>query len=151
MTIGYYYDGGWQQITSGYALSPCDAVYVKMSAATYVQLKFDASAFSTSSKDLAAGWNLISLASLDTSKTVANTMACVDNTAASLPGWSQVISPSMNAAQTDIYGATETAWAESAGEAAGQTLQPGLGYWCYMQNAATLAGFEITPIVPDFD
>jgi hypothetical protein len=151
MTIGYYYDGGWQQITTGYVLNPCDAVYVKMSAATYVQFKFDAGAFSNPSKDLDVGWNLISLASLDSSKTVANTMACVDLTAGNLPGWSQVVSPSMNAGQTDIYGATETAWAESAGEAAGQTMQPGLGYWTYMQNAATLAGFEITPIVPDLD
>jgi len=151
MTIGYYYDGGWQQITTGKVLNACDAVYVKMNAQTYVYLKFDAGAWTTPSKDLAAGWNLVSLASLDTTKTVANTMACVDNTAAGLPGWSQVISPSMNAAQTDMYGTAETAWAESAGEAAGQTLQPGLGYWTYMQNAATLAGFEVTPIVPDFD
>lgn len=151
MTIGYYYDGGFQQITTGYVLSPCDSVYVKMSAATDVLLKFDASAFTAPSKDLAVGWNLMSLASLDASKTVANTMACVDLTAANLPGWSQVVSPSMNAAQTDLYGAAETAWAESAGEAAGQTMQPGLGYWTYMQNAATLAGFEVTPIVPDLD
>jgi hypothetical protein len=151
MTIGYYYDGGWQQITTGYVLDACDAVYVKMSAATYVQFKFDAGAFTTPSKDLAAGWNLISLASLDSSKNVDNTMACVDLTAANLPGWSQVVSPSMNAAQTDIYGATETAWAESAGENQDNTMQPGLGYWCYMQNAATLAGFEVTPIVPDLD
>jgi len=152
MTIGYYYDGGaWNQITSGYTLSPCDAVYVRMSAETYVLFKFDASAFSNPSKSLDAGWNLISLASLDSSKNVDNTMACVDLTTAGLPGWSQVISPSMNAAQTDIYGAAETAWAESAGENADKTMQPGLGYWCYMQNAATLAGFEITPIVPDLD
>ena len=151
MTIGYYYDGGWQQITTGYTLNACDAVYAKMSAVTYVLLKFDASAFTTPSKDLAAGWNLISLASLDASKNVNDTMACVDLTAANLPGWSQVISPTMNAAQTDLYGATETAWAESVGEAADKTMQPGLGYWCYMQNAATLAGFEITPIAPDLD
>jgi hypothetical protein len=152
MTIGYYYDGGWNQITTGYVLNACDAVYVKMSAATYVYLKFDAGAFTTPSKDLAAGWNLISLASLDASKDATDSVASVALTAAGLPGWSQVISPSMNAAQTDIYGATETAWSESAGQTiSAETMQPGLGYWCYMQNAATLAGFELTPIVPDFD
>jgi len=152
MTIGYYYDGGWQQITTGYVLNACDAVYVKMSAATYVQFKFDAGAFTTPSKDLAAGWNLISLASLDTSKDATDSVASVDLTAANLPGWSQVVSPSMNAAQTDIYGATETAWSESAGQGTStETMQPGLGYWIYMQNAASLAGFELTPIVPDLD
>jgi len=152
MTIGYYYDGGWQQITTGYVLDACDAVYVKMSAATYVQFKFDAGAFSTPSKDLDAGWNLISLAYLGASKDATDAVASVALTAAGLPGWSQVISPSMNAAQTDIYGATETAWSESAGQdSATDTMQPGLGYWCYMQNAATLAGFELTPIVPDLD
>jgi len=58
----------------------------------------------------------------------------------------------MNAAQTDIYGAVETAWSESSGQSsATETMQPGLGYWAFMQNAATLAGFELTPIVPDLD
>ena len=155
MTIGYYYDGGWQQITTGYVLSPCDAVYVKMkstASTAYVQFKFDAGAFSAPSKDLDVGWNLISLASLDASKDATDAVASVANTAANLPGWSQLISPSLNAAQTDIYGATETAWSESAGQGtSNETLLPGLGYWIYMQNAATLAGFEITPIVPDLD
>jgi hypothetical protein len=151
MTIGYYYDGGWQQITTGYVLNACDAVYVKMSAATYVQFKFDAGAFTTPSKSLDAGWNLIGLASLDASKDATDAVASVDLTAGNLPGWSQLISPSMNAAQTDIYGATETAWSESSGQSSSETMQPGLGYWIYMQNAATLAGFELTPIVPDLD
>jgi len=154
MSIGYYYDAGWQLITTGYTLSPCNAVYIKMkstASTAYLQFKFDAGAYTTPSKDLKAGWNLISLASLEASKTVANTMASVDLTAAYLPGWSQVVSPSINATQRDIYYAVETAWSESAGEGVPYTLQPGLGYWCYMQNAATLAGFEITPIVPDLD
>jgi hypothetical protein len=152
MTIGYYYDGGFQQITTGYVLDACDAVYVKMSAATYVQFKFDAGAFTAPSKDLAVGWNLISLASLATSKDATDAVASVDLTAAGLPGWSQLVSPSMNASQTDIYGAVETAWSESSGQGtSAETMQPGLGYWIYMQNAATLAGFELTPIVPDLD
>jgi hypothetical protein len=151
MSIGYYYDGGWQLITTGYVLSPCDAVYVKMEESKYVQFKFDAGAFTTPSKSLDAGWSLISLASLDSSKDATDAVASVDLTAGNLPGWSQLISPSMNAAQTDIYGATETAWSESSGQDSSATMQPGLGYWIYMQNAATLAGFTITPIVPDLD
>jgi hypothetical protein len=153
MTIGYYYDGGWQQITTGYTLSPCDAVYVKMSAATYVLLKFDAGAWTTPSKDLAVGWNLISLAYLSSSgMSDLATVASVAKTAAGLPGYSQLIAPSVIDAQTDLYGTARSSWAYAYGQAAldGGSCYPGLGYWVYMQNAATLAGFEITPIAPAF-
>ena len=152
MTIGYYYDDGWQQITTGKVLSQCDAVYVKMSIATDVLLKFDAGAWTMPSKDLAAGWNLTSLAYLASAgKTDALAVASVYSTAAGLPGYSQVISPSQNASQTDMYGTTGTSWAYSRDETVGggtNTCYAGLGYWVYMQNAATLAGFEITPIAP---
>ena len=155
MTIGYYYDAtGWHLITTGYVLNPCDAVYVKMGTEKYVLLKFDASAFSTPSKSLAAGWNLISLAYLSSSgKHADNAVASVYKTAANLPGYSQVVSPSLNATQTDMFGTAGASWAYSSGEtyASGQDMYAGLGYWCYMQNAATLAGFEITPIAPDLD
>ena len=155
MTIGYYYDGGWQQITTGYTLNASDAVYVKMSAVTYVPLKFDASAFSTPSKSLASGWNLMSMAALDSDgKYDKQVVASVALTAAGLPGYAQVVSPSINATQTDMYGNTGTSWAYSYGETTGagtNTVYAGLGYWVYMQNAATLAGFEITPIAPDLD
>jgi len=154
MTIGYYYDAtGWHQITDTYVLDPCDAVYVKMSAITYVLLKFDAGAFTTPSKDLAVGWNLCSLAYLSSSgMTDIATVASVAKTAANLPGYSQLVSPSLNAAQTDLYGTARTSWAYAYGQTGGTySCYPGLGYWVYMQNAATLAGFEITPIVPDFE
>jgi hypothetical protein len=157
MSIGYYYDEGWQQITTGYTLSPCDAVYVKMDAVTYALVKFDAGAFSTPSKDLKDGWNLASLAYLNyTSASDAmnadDAVASVAKTAADLPGYSQVISPSLNANQTDIYGLTGTSWAVAYGQDdVTDKMYAGLGYWIYMQNAATLAGFELTPIVPDLD
>jgi hypothetical protein len=155
MTIGYFYDAtGWHLITTGYVLNPCDAVYVKMSAEKYVLLKFDASAFSAPSKALNAGWNLMSLAYLSSSgQTDLATVASVLKTAAGLPGYSQLISPSLNATQTNMYGVAGTSWAYSSGQTAGQggTCYAGLGYWVYMQNAATLAGFEITPIAPDLD
>jgi len=153
MTIGYYYSGGWQQITTGYVLNPCDAVYVKMSESKYVQFKFDAGAFSTPSKDLDAGWNLASLASLDSNGMYADlAVASVAKTAANLPGYAQVVSPSINATQTDMYGNTGTSWTVSYGQTSvTSNMFAGLGYWVYMQNAATLAGFEITPIAPDLD
>jgi hypothetical protein len=157
MTIGYYYDGGWQQITTGYVLSPCDAVYVKMSESKYVQFKFDAAAFTTPSKELDAGWNLISLASLDSDGMEADdAVASVYLTAANLPGYGQVVSPSINPTQYDMYYNAGTSWAVARSQHATSLgtsyhMYAGLGYWIYMQNAATLAGFEITPIAPDLD
>ena len=153
MTIGYYYDAtGWHQITTGYVLDACDAVYVNMSATTYVLLKFDAGAWTTPSKDLTAGWNLISLAYLSSSgQTDLATVASVAKTADNLPGYSQLIAPSVIDAQTDLYGTARSSWAYAYGQTGGtNSCYPGLGYWVYMQNAATLAGFEITPIVPAF-
>jgi hypothetical protein len=156
MTIAYYYDAtGWHQIIGTYVLNPCNAVYVKMSTTASPLLKFDAGAFSAPSKSLAAGWNLISLASLSSSgKKDAPAVASVALTAAGLPGYSQVVSPSMNASQTDLFGNSGSGWAYSYGETTGggtNYMYAGLGYWIYMQNAATLAGFEITPIAPDLD
>lgn len=154
MSIGYYYDGGWTQITTAYTLSPCDAVYVKMDEATYVQLKFDTKSFSTPSKDLAVGWNLISLAALDSDGKLADVaVASVYKTPDNLPGYAQVISPSMNANRYDLYYNTDTGgWSYSSGQSAtADSMYAGLGYWIYMQNACTLAGFEITPIAPDLD
>ena len=150
LTIGYYYDGGWQQITTGYVLNACDAVYVKMGAVKYVLFKFDAGAFTMPSKDLVAGWNLASLASLSSMTEIAAVASVLKNSAG-LPGYSQVISPSMNANQTDMLGASGSSWAYSSSQSTANSMLPGLGYWVYMQNAATLAGFEITPIAPDLD
>ncbi|MBA7664371.1 hypothetical protein ES703_72432 [subsurface metagenome] len=157
MEIGYYYDGGWTQIATGYVLSPCDAVYVKMkstASTAYVQLKFECETFSTPSKDLAVGWNLISLAALNSAGLAADeAVASVALTAANLPGYSQVISPSLNSTRYDLYYNTDTAgWSHSSGQTVeGGTMYAGMGYWIYMQNACTLAGFEITPIAPDLD
>ena len=153
MTIGYYYDGGWTQITTDYTLSPCDAVYVKMDEAKYVQLKFNTLDFSTPSKDLAVGWNLCSLASLASSGKQADlSVASVYKTPANLPGYAQVISPSLNANRYDMYYNAGGGWTYSSGETwSSGTMYAGMGYWIYMQNACTLVGFEITPIAPDLD
>lgn len=85
-------------------------------------------------------------------------MASVYKTANNLPGYGQVISPSLNNdTQRDLYyssSVTDWTWTYSSGQTiadSGYAMRAGLGYWVYMQNAATLAGFEITPIVPDLD
>ncbi|GAI43141.1 unnamed protein product, partial [marine sediment metagenome] len=105
ITIAYWYDTNdadsdgiyWEQVTTGYELKPCDAIYIKMNATDSVILKYNATDISMPTKDLYAGWNLIGLANLET-KDVDDAVQSVANTPTNLPGYSQVISPSMNSA-----------------------------------------------------
>ncbi len=149
ITIAYWYDANdadsdgtyWEQVTTGHRLEPCDAIYIKMNAADTVLLKYNATDVSTPTKDLYAGWNLVGLANLE-SKHVDDAVQSVANTPTNLPGYSQVISPSMNSAD----------WTYSSGQSyTDQDMLVGEGYWIYMQNPATLAGFTITPIQPSLD
>ncbi len=149
ITIAYWYDTNdadsdgtyWEQVTTGYKLEPCDAIYIKMNATDSVLLKYNATDVSTPTRDLYAGWNLIGLANLET-KHVDDAVQSVANTSTNLPGYSQVVSPSMNSAD----------WTYSSGQSyTNQDMLVGEGYWIYMQNPATLAGFTITPIQPSLD
>jgi len=149
ITIAYWYDTNdadsdgiyWEQVTTGHQLEPCDAIYIKMNATDSVLLKYNATDISTPTKDLYAGWNLIGLANLET-KHVDDAVQSVANTPTNLPGYSQVISPSMNSAD----------WTYSSGQTyTNQDMLVGEGYWIYMQNDCTLAGFTITPIQPSLD
>jgi len=149
ITIAYWYDAGdadtdgnyWEQVTSDYELEPCDAIYIKMNAADSVLLKYNATDISLPTKQLYAGWNLIGLASLAT-KHVDNAVQSVANTPDNLPGYSQVISPSMNSEEwTFSYGQSYT----------DENMLVGEGYWIYMQNDCTLVGFTVTPIEPSLD
>jgi len=130
MTIAYRYDGGWLQITTG-VLNPCDAFYVKMASAQTVLLKVDGAAFSTPTKDLVVGWNLIGLASL-TSKEDIEAIGSISSTS-----FGQMVSPSMNASEWVYVTGTHV-----------NDLAVGEGYWIYVSSAATLAGFTILPMAP---
>jgi hypothetical protein len=149
VTIAYWYDTSdadtdgnyWEQVTADYELSPCDAIYIKMNATDSVLLKYNATDISLPTKQLYAGWNLIGLASLGT-KHVDDAVQSVANTPTNLPGYSQVISPSMNSEDwTFSYGQSYT----------DEDMLVGEGYWIYMQNDCTLVGFTVTPIEPSLD
>jgi len=149
MTIAYWYDTNdadsdgtyWEQVTTGYELEPCGAIYIKMNATDSVILKYNATDASTPTKNLYAGWNLIGLANLET-KHVDDAVQSVANTPTNLPGYSQVVSPSMNSSD----------WTYSSGQSyTDQDMLVGEGYWIYMQNGCTLAGFTITPLQPSLD
>jgi parallel beta-helix repeat protein len=149
ITIAYWYDAGdgdtdgnyWEQVTADYELEPCHAIYIKMNAADSILLKYNATDISLPTRQLYAGWNLIGLASL-TTKHVDDAVQSVANTPDSLPGYSQVISPSMNSEDwTFSYGQSYT----------DEDMLVGEGYWIYMQNNCTLVGFTVTPIEPSLD
>jgi len=149
ITIAYWYDTNdadsdgtyWEQVTTGYELEPCGAIYIKMNATDSVILKYNATDASTPTKNLYAGWNLIGLANLET-KHVDDAVQSVANTPTNLPGYSQVVSPSMNSSD----------WTYSSGQSyTDQDMLVGEGYWIYMQNGCTLAGFTITPLQPSLD
>jgi len=149
VNVAYWYDAGdadsdgnyWEQVTTDYAFSPCEAIYIKMDAADSVLFKYNATDISLPTKQLYAGWNLIGLASLET-KHVDDAVQSVANTPDDLPGYSQVISPSMNSEDwTFSYGQSYT----------DEDMLVGEGYWIYMQNDCTLVGFTVTPIEPSLD
>ncbi len=133
MTIAYRYDDGWLQITTA-VINPLDGIYIKMASAQTVLLKVDGAAFSTPTKSLVAGWNLVGLASL-TSKTDILAIGSLPSTS-----FGQMVSPSMNASE----------WVYVSGSTAG-TLAVGEGYWIFMKSAATMAGFTILPMAPSLN
>jgi len=135
VTIAYKYDSvsGWVQVTTD-VLNPCDAFYVKMSSAQTVLLQVDGGTTWVPSKDLAAGWNMIGLASL-------TTKTDVQATASVYGSFGQLVSPSMNAAE----------WVYVSGAATANSLAVGEGYWIFMTEAATLGGFTLCPIAPDLE
>jgi hypothetical protein len=132
-------DGIWSNIGSD-VLTPCHGYYIKMKVADSVVLQYDADEYYTPQWLLDEGWNLISLANLS-SKAEEDAVASVEKDSAGLPGYSQVISPSMNT----------SSWSYSAGATSANSMLVGEAYWIYMQNDATLAGFTIFPLVPDLD
>jgi len=135
VTIAYKYDSvsGWVQVTTD-VLNPCEAFYVKMSSAQTVLLQVDGGTTWVPSKDLAAGWNMIGLASL-TAKTDEEATASVYGS------FGQLVSPSMNAAE----------WVYVSGATTANSLVVGEGYWIFMTSAATLGGFTLCPIAPDLE
>ncbi len=132
MTIAYKYASGWVQVTTE-VINPLDGLYVKMASAQTVLLKVDGAAFSTPTKSLAAGWNLVGLASL-TTKTPTQATASIPSTS-----FGQMVSPSMNT----------TEWVFTTGGSDNMAI--GEGYWIFMKSAATIAGFTILPMAPSLN
>jgi len=132
-SVAYHYNDAWILVTTGYVLNPCDAVYIKMTSAKSVLFQIDGAATYVPSKDLAAGWNLIGQANLTSTETIEAAVASVSGS------YGQVVSPSINASAW-VYTPVGTS----------QNLVLGEGYWIFMTSAATLGGFTLCPITPNY-
>ncbi|MCK4305240.1 MAG: right-handed parallel beta-helix repeat-containing protein, partial [Candidatus Eisenbacteria sp.] len=143
--IAYYFDSSaspqaWVEATVNTSLTPLQAIYVKMNAAATIDVWNNSSYTAPPSQTAYAGWNLIGLAELY-SKAAEDALASAYYVAgANNIGYSQVVSPGLG----------QTAWSAMRGSAidtvSNQTMAPCEGYWVFMVNQGTLAGFTSTPI-----
>lgn len=131
----YYFDGVSQwyvQVLPDYVLKPCDAIIVNMFEPDMAAICYSP-VFSNPSKDLVAGWNLVSLSS-KSDMWVDVALASIEEVTGGLKGYAQVLSPNMN----------QSSWVYVPGEDTENMLKT-KGYWVFMVNGGTLAGFESTP------
>jgi len=151
----YYFDGdtqNYEQVLGTYRLKPCDAIYVKMAEPDIAAILLSPSV-SVPSKELYAGWNLVSLAWLGEGEIYAmpanEALVTVEEVAGGLTGYKLVVSPGVNA--------YEPAWIYIAGDPIEPWTDPealppdgwmwmASGYWVFMLNDGTLAGFTFTPM-----
>jgi len=127
--------GIFELLTGSYQLKPCDAIYVRMSEADIAPILYSPNV-SVPSKDVYSGWNLVGLANLD-EMSVADALISIE-TVPGCPfciGYSLVVSPPMN----------QTPWSCPPEDWDNTEMEPTKGYWVFMINDGTLAGFTFTP------
>lgn len=149
--------GGWENIgTIETDLMPCRGYYIKILGIDDVNFPvLYNGTLGLPAYDLVAGWNLVGSAfGIDrtdgfgiatTSDTTDGQKLVVDALDSIKAKCSVIVSPTMPS-QTDPWVTTMTI------EADGGTTKMivGEGYWVFMTDSATLAGFEITPIYKVF-
>ena len=146
LAIVWKYDASitdWVSVVKGTAtniLLPTDAVLVRASdtvGSVGATLIFSPERTNPPQRPLTAGWNLFGLAVPPASTTMdaAEALISVKETAGGLPGYSIVVSPSIN---DDPFILTRPL--------AAQDLTTFRGYWVFMENDDTLAGFSTTPV-----
>ena len=135
--LGYSYDpaSGWQLLTANFKLLPLKAVYVKMSGPDMLPILLRDTNWMPA-RDLAAGWNLVSLnAGFWSQETSSMDVATALSSIAG--SWSNAISPSMPGQQDS--------WVCTPGTAGSYDMYIGDGYWVFITKPTTLAGFCMAP------
>jgi len=147
----YYFDGqtqAWVAFTSSYVLKPCDAIYVRMASADVAPILYSPN-LSVPSKQLRSGWNLVSLAYLaGPGLKASEALVSVEEVSGGLTGYKLVVSPSVNQTFWIYTGGAIADW-NGQGQAPAGWMMPNKGYWVFMLNDGTLAGFAFTPVSLD--
>ncbi len=151
-SVAYTWDAAaqrWVQVFDGTRISPLDAVYVRMNEGARLPIAVSPEHTNPPQKTLRAGWNLIGPAYAfdpDTltwdEKAVDAALVSVEKTPQGLLGYTIALSPSIN----------RGAWSYTVGASEPPTMEPGYGYWVFMENTDILAGFSQTPLrLPEID
>jgi len=134
--IGYSYDpvGGWQLLTGDFQLLPLEAVYVRMAGPDTLPILLKTTNYMPA-RDLEPGWNLVGPNFGFWS--MGQWSETVDYTLSSIAGsWGVAISPSMPGQQD--------AWVCTPADAS-YNMSVGDGYWVFVTQPTTLAGFRMAP------
>jgi len=154
----YRFDGqtqAWVPLTPDYILEPCDAIYVRMDEDDRAPILFSPNV-SVPSKELHSGWNLVGLAWLPRSidevfgMRADEALVSVEEVAGGLTGYKLVVSPGVNQYEPPwiyIAGQTIEPWTDpSVWPPPEGWMLISSGYWVFMLNDGTLAGFTFTPL-----
>jgi len=126
---------------------------VKPLEATYVKMKGDSKAYfypanyvsTPPTRDLTAGWNLISPAIdvMDDEEMPADMVLSSLNDTGE---YSQVVSPGLGCQESWVYVPAGDDLGEDPYEEYEPLMEAGRGYWVYVTEPGTLAGFSYTPV-----
>jgi FtsP/CotA-like multicopper oxidase with cupredoxin domain len=127
---------GFEWVNPADTITPLNAIYINMNNAGSVGIVPFSGISAPPSKSLTRGWNLIGSAFMSPSMPVDEALATAYFGEGNVWGYSQVVSPS---------GVNQADWAYVRDGAAVPLMEIGKGYWVFMTNPATLAGFTTTP------
>jgi len=134
--LAYYFeDGIYKLVGEYYNLVPCDAMYVKMAAEGIATIVSNPGISLPPFRYLVPGWNLVGLAALE-NMNIADALVSIYHVTGDLTGYSQVVSPPTN----------QPYWVFIRDKASADLMIVGKGYWVFMINGGTLAGFTFTPL-----
>ncbi|WP_332449831.1 hypothetical protein, partial [Methanoculleus sp.] len=145
----------WVQMTSTSKINPLDAVYIRMNDYDRLPVTINPEITNPPTKALKAGWNLVGPAydlksgPIDVpapylwwgepyGTPVWEALTSAEETPAGLTGYTIVVSPSIN---PEAWVLTRNDWWDD-----GYDMDATCGYWVFMENPDTLAGFSSTPL-----
>ena len=130
-----YTSTGFLSVTTLADLKPVEALYVQASGAGYLGINYSDAQQTVSTKELAAGWNLVSSATVDSAGAVFSPIRYGDS---DVTGLATLVSQDSYNQNTGSLYLDATDWANMA-----VALSPFDGYWIYMNVAKSFG------VIPD--